>query len=262
MDKLSSQKDHTLVVSLVITAILVMVLINAHDWTSQSTPEPTKVNIDEPLPDFSQHRDVNQKKEAFFNYLRPIIRMENTKIKYDQALLEQIESELEGVKSHHAQAVKRKLDKLAKRYRVEKTKPAEILKVLKRRIDVIPESLVLAQAAKESGWGTSRFATEANNLFGQWCYQKGCGMVPSKRAANARHEVRVFQSPRDSVKSYMRNLNSHYAYSEFRRLRQNMRENAKRLSGKVLAQGLINYSERREDYVKEVVNLIEYNDLE
>jgi len=94
------------------------------------------------------------------------------------------------------------------------------------RVDVVPPSLAIAQAAEESGWGTSRFAVEANAVFGQWTFRKGAGVVPERRDPGKRHEVRSFEGLRQSVSAYMHNLNIHWAYKEFRRVRRELRNSS------------------------------------
>jgi Bax protein len=121
---------------------------------------------------------------------------------------------------------------------------------------------VLAQAANESAWGRSRFATEGNNLFGQWCFSQGCGLIPNGRPEGATYEVAVFDTPLDSIRSYMMNLNSFHAYDELRKIRKERRDQGQMITGKALAEGLINYSTRREEYVKEIQLMIEHNNLE
>ena len=126
----------------------------------------------------------------------------------------------------------------------------------------MPASLALAQAAKESGWGTSRFARAGNNWFGQQCFREGCGHVPVRREADRQHEVARFPSVQAAVDAYMLNLNTHYRYQEFRDLRAQSRGNGNSLKGTELAAGLLAYSERREAYVAEIIDMIEYNELE
>jgi Bax protein len=132
---------------------------------------------------------------------------------------------------------------------------------LLRRVDAIPASLALAQSANESAWGTSRFAKDGSNFFGQWCYDAGCGLVPSKRNAGASHEVAVFDSPEESVASYLLNLNTNRAYTELRSIRASLRARNKEISGEALAAGLRKYSERGDAYVKELRSMIRYDDL-
>lgn len=131
---------------------------------------------------------------------------------------------------------------------------------LLRRVDVIPVKLVLAQAANESAWGTSRFAREGNNLFGQWCFTKGCGMVPIRRAEGASHEVALFTTPAASVRAYMLNLNSGGAYEHFRKIRIGLKRMNKPQSAIVLAAGLEKYSERGRDYVRSIRDMIRGNE--
>jgi Bax protein len=130
---------------------------------------------------------------------------------------------------------------------------------LLEKIDIIPVSLALAQAAKESGWGSSRFAREANNYFGQWCYKKGCGLVPKDRDNDASHEVAHYESVKDSVISYIHNLNTNPAYKKFRELRDQLRQSDKAITGYHLADGLQNYSARGLTYVSEIQALIQNN---
>jgi Bax protein len=137
----------------------------------------------------------------------------------------------------------------------------EVIPLLRRRIDVVPRSLILIQAAKESGWGTSRFALQGNNLFGQRCYASGCGLEPAG-VDDPNFNVATFGSIDESVASYVRNLNTHPQYLEFRRKREALRAEQRRLSGVVLADSLDDYSERGGDYVEEIKTMIVDNDLE
>ena len=132
---------------------------------------------------------------------------------------------------------------------------------LLKRINVIPPSLAMAQGANESAWGTSRFARKANNFFGQWCYKKGCGIVPARRDKGTKHEVRRFSNPQQSVGAYIFNLNTGRVYSLIRKLRVASQANSTNPSGYELAKGLIKYSQRREAYVKEIRSMISYNKL-
>ena len=111
----------------------------------------------------------------------------------------------------------------------------ETIDLLMRRVDTVPESLVLIQAAKESGWGQSRFAREGNALFGQRCYRQGCGLVPGSRASKASFEVESFDTVGESVQSYIRNLNTHERYIAMRRARQQLRERDVEVTGTGLA---------------------------
>jgi Bax protein len=132
---------------------------------------------------------------------------------------------------------------------------------LLQRVDVVPVSLVLAQAAKESAWGRSRFAREGNNLFGEWCFTAGCGMVPRRRESGKTHEVETFPSVRAAVASYIHNLNSHPSYRMLRSIRASLREAGKPLNGLALARGLEAYSAQGSDYVASVRDIIRKNRL-
>jgi Bax protein len=132
---------------------------------------------------------------------------------------------------------------------------------LKKRVDIIPASMALAQAANESGWGTSRFARQGNNYFGQWCFRKGCGIVPSERDDGGKHEVASFESASHSVKSYFRNINTNRAYKSLRETRAQLRSANKTIKGEVLAEDLQHYSERGEKYIEELQKIIRVNGL-
>jgi Bax protein len=124
---------------------------------------------------------------------------------------------------------------------------------------MIPLNLALAQAAKESGWGTSRFAREGNNLYGQRCFTKGCGIVPAGRAEGATHEVRRFDTAAASVQSYIHNLNTNNAYRRFRLMRRLQRLEGKEPDGFILAESLPRYSERRYRYLDEIREMMRVN---
>jgi len=200
---------------------------------------------------------VSQKKLNFFNMMMPHIKVANTEVlEQRQQLLV-----LQQQKSFSPSDLEF-LNKMAKTYRAkESNDPQEVIKQLLFKVNTIPPSLILAQAANESAWGTSRFAKEANNYFGQWCFSKGCGIVPANRNAGAKHEVAKFDSVLGSVKGYIKNLNRHFGYQELRQLRQNAIDNNQPYSGITLAPGLIRYSERGEEYVKEITAMIRYNKL-
>ncbi|MGF2733431.1 glucosaminidase domain-containing protein [Marinobacter sp. DUT-1] len=212
---------------------------------------------DDRLPDFSSYRDTTEKKAAFFSFLYPRIVLANSRILLERSYLLRLEqkTELTGTE-------KQWLGEQAERLKIEAaTGSPEQFKLLKKRLDVIPPSLVLAQAANESAWGTSRFARQGNNLFGQWCFTKGCGLVPKSRVEGASHEVAKFASPYRSVRAYIQNLNRHETYQTLRDVRMQDRRAESPLSGLEMAEGLLGYSERGEEYVKEIRALIHYNNL-
>ena len=129
------------------------------------------------------------------------------------------------------------------------------------RVDVIPPSLAVAQAAEESGWGTSRFALEGRALFGQRTYKTAAGLAPLGRPDGTRFRVKTFTRLMDAVRSYIRNLNTHSAYRRFRVLRGRAREQGGRLDPFELAEGLTSYSERGGDYVNSIKTIIRVNRL-
>lgn len=211
-----------------------------------------------PLPDFSTIQDVKEKKQAFFAYLLPLVQEANSRILAERALAEKWLLEPDNLST----AEQQELQHLLEKYRITTEDPEQQQDLLLRRVNAIPPSLVLAQAANESAWGTSRFAREGNNLFGQWCFSEGCGLIPEGRGDGARHEVRAFANPLKSIESYMRNLNSHPSYRELRELRQQELEQQGYPSGITLSQGLQNYSERGQDYIDEIQQMIEFNQLQ
>lgn len=212
------------------------------------------------LPDFARFQDTTEKKIAFFNFLYPRIVLANSRILMERNYLLELQRTANADGLHISQL--KWLQAQAERLRAtgEPGSPELFVSLLKR-MDVIPPSLVLAQAANESAWGTSRFATQGNNLFGQWCFAKGCGMVPLAREEDAHHEVAVFPSPYQSVRAYLQNLNRHHRYQPLRKLREQSRQSGELLQGPVLAAGLTGYSERGKDYVKDIRILIDYNNL-
>lgn len=213
------------------------------------------------VPDFSNFTDTKEKKKAFFNFLHPIVDEVNSIVLQER---EEAESILSKEADELSNSEQEWLFEAAQAYAIDFETLEDIYlqkEELLSRIDIIPPSLALAQSANESAWGNSRFAQDANNLFGQWCFRKGCGLVPKRRNASASHEVRKFESVQRSVASYIRNINRHNSYSELRKIRQSLRAKRGRFSGKDLAPGLTSYSERREAYVNEVIAMIRSNKL-
>jgi len=211
------------------------------------------------IPDFTSYEAGPARKSEFFSFVRPLVEAENARVLAERRHLLALADQ-----AGYGWLDRIWLDRLAEQYRLdpEEYDTAALVDELLLRVDAVPVSLALAQAAKESGWGTSRFAREGYNLFGEWCYQLGCGLVPRKRGEGRTHSVERFLSPEQSVASYLRNINTHDGYDAFREERARMRAAGKPLSGVHLAGTLGQYSERRQDYVREVRRMIRVNDLE
>ena len=225
---------------------------------SQISSQPSRsFNVNSALPDFSTYKDVKLKKADFFAYMLPRVNKANQQVLEERQWIESLLSQ----GSEFKQAQMNQLLALAEKYKVKVLNPNDIIHELFMRVDTIPASLVLAQAANESAWGTSRFAKQGNNLFGQWCYVKGCGMIPKSRGNNEHHEVASFKDIQQSINSYMRNLNSQASYEDLRALRKEMRQSKQTISGTNLAHGLLKYSTRREAYIEEIQAMIRQNNL-
>lgn len=216
------------------------------------------------LPDFSSIEQTPERKQAFIEMLLPLIEEKNRAVlKTRQSILKLQEHINSG--SQLSSRQEDLLERLRTRYRVSHDiypDTAKALEILLLRADMIPTSMVLAQAAVESGWGTSRFAEEAHNLFGQWCYNPGCGLVPERRPKGARHEVQRFEDVEESLSAYYININTHSAYRELRKLRAQLRDQDGALTGSELIAGLARYSGRGPIYIEELHTLIRVNDLE
>jgi len=212
-----------------------------------------------PAPDFRHFANTQEKKTAFFRYFSDIVNDKNSKLLALRSRVSAI-AQSDSLKTDE----RAWLVEIMAAYgvKLEGKTFADALSELVSRIDEIPRSLVVAQAAMESVWGTSRFAVKGANFFGHWCYQKGCGLVPAQRAENGRHEVRTFDSPAASVDAYFRNINSHRAYAKLRRIRQAARKEDKALDGCALAEGLAHYAEQGLAYVNAIKHLIHSNALE
>lgn len=258
--------------ALVIVIALIAALIMKYRQTSQVEPVDSAPAVEEDafvseLPDFSSITNIDQKKQSFFAFLHHYIDTENQHILKSRAvLLELSEILLIAPDVSPAELSTREqlaLDAIAAEYRLQDSgmSNAELVEELLVRVDVIPVSLALAQAATESAWGTSRFAKQGNNIFGQWCFDEGCGLIPGRRADSASHEVRAFASVEASVTAYFRNLNTNPTYEYLRELRAQMRMQGKALDPMRLAAGLSRYSERGHVYVAEVQDIMRYNDL-
>ncbi|TEU24630.1 MAG: hypothetical protein E3I13_01510 [Gammaproteobacteria bacterium] len=198
-------------------------------------------------PDFEKITDVKERKKAFFDYLLPEVQRQNSEI---------IELR-NSIKSNTIS--KNKLIALKKYYRFKDDTNNE---GLLSSVDIVPASLVLAQAAYESNWGRSRFAKYYHNFFGLWCFKRGCGVVPLRRNKDATHEIARFSSLSKGMAYYMRSINRNSAYDTLRKIRKHKRDTQQPITGVGLAEGLENYAEIGYDYVETVQSIINYNKLE
>lgn len=206
------------------------------------------------LPAGLESMSVDQRKRAFITVVLPVILRQNERILADRKRLLALASAPPDGPRH--QAARSWLAGLAESYRTG----ASVNRLL-ARVDLVPPSLVLAQAAEESGWGTSRFAVLGNALFGQWTHTSGAGLVPRDRAPGATHEIKVFETLGASVSGYTRNLNSHRAYAGLRRLRAELRASGGPIGGYALAGTLESYSRRGPAYVDSLQRIILANGL-
>lgn len=214
-----------------------------------SAPAPV-ASIQASVFDYSKIKNTKEKKQIFFDTLRPIIKNKNQLIENDRQRI------LFAKKHNTDQAW---IESIAKKYSVEWDSKKPDWDRLLTRIDIIPAELAMTQAANESAWGLSRFAQKGNNIFGQWCFKKGCGIVPSKRDKGTKHEVRKFKSINDSIASYMHNINTGRVYAALRNVRASQRAKGEIIDAMKLAVGLEKYSTRRKAYVKEIQSMIRTN---
>ena len=196
--------------------------------------------------------DTKKKRELFIKIVLPLILDENEKILEDRKKLFKILG-----KNFNTVGERVWLKRRFKEYKIDD----QDLSKLKIRMDIIPVSIALAQAANESGWGTSRFALEGNALFGQWTWSKK-GISPKNQDPNSSHKILQFQILKASVKAYKNNLNTHNAYLEFREVRAQLRQENKKITGLDLTKYLKKYSAIGEKYVAILEAIIEKNSLD
>ena len=194
---------------------------------------------------------TKKRKEMFIKIVLPLIVKENNKIRIDRKRLFAILS-----KNSNTDIEKKWLEKKYKQYGV----PSKDLSILKIRMDEVPVSLALAQAAKETGWGTSRFAQEGNALFGQWTWS-GEGLKPKESDKNEGHKVMKFNVLQASVRAYQRNINTHSSYKNFRKARAELRDRGQPLDSIILAEYLDKYAETGDQYVDVLKKIIMQNSL-
>ena len=201
--------------------------------------------------DLDELQSTRLKKETFIKIVLPLIVAENERILADRKKLKTVLK-----KKQTSDLEKQWLRQKLLEYKVKKGNMNELIS----RIDIIPTSIALAQAAKESGWGTSRFALEGNAIFGQWTWSDN-GIAPLNRASDKKHKILKFPILRASVKAYQNNLNTHKSYKNFRDKRATMREKNKDISGLELTETLKNYAQTGSDYIKILNQIIRQNRL-
>jgi len=195
--------------------------------------------------------NTSQKRELFIKIILPLILDENEKITDDRKKLFKMLS-----KNFNTAGERYWLKRRFKEYKIDD----QDLSKLKMRMDIIPVSIALAQAANESGWGTSRFALEGNALFGQWTWSKK-GISPKNKDPDASHKILQFQILKASVRAYKNNLNTHNAYRQFREERAKLREADDKINGLLLTQYLKNYAGIGSKYVEILDSIISNNSL-
>ncbi len=201
--------------------------------------------------DLKKIKSTNKRKETFIKIIMPLILIENEKIIDDRNKLFKILG-----KQSNTMGEKVWLKRRFKDYDIK----GEDISELKLRMDIVPTSIAIAQAAKESGWGTSRFALEGNAMYGQWTWD-GDGIEPSQKDKKQEHKILKFPKLQSSVSAYMKNLNTHRGYSEFRKERSKIREKNKTVNGIDLVEYLYNYAQTGSEYVKTLKKIIQQNDL-
>lgn len=202
--------------------------------------------------------DTNEAKNYFFNHMYEIIAKENNKIKDERHFVkEMLSSNILNIDFDSANF--RELLEIKQKYKI---KNIYTLEEYLKKIDIIPPSLAIAQAAAESAWGKSRFVRDANNIFGHWTYDSEIGLLPKKRSLGSSHFIRIFKNIKESTYSYMLNLNRNLAYKSFQEKRHEQRKKGLKPDGLTLSQTMLNYSGIAQDYLVLLENLILSNNLQ
>lgn len=211
------------------------------------------------FPDeFYEINDVVETKNYFLNHLYIFIAKENNNIKNDRSFVKNILTS-NILKIDFDSALFHRLLELKQKYKI---KNIFTLQEYLKKIDIIPPSMALAQAAIESAWGKSRFIKDANNIFGHWTYNPKIGIIPKRRNIGASHFIRVFKNLEESTTNYMLNINRNFAYKSFQEKRYEQRLNNEQLDGLTLSQMMLNYSGIAQDYLENLKDLIQINDLQ
>lgn len=227
-----------------------------YTWPPQGAVPPYAIQS---LPYGFNTLDPEEKKTVFFRALLPIVLAENLRIWNQRVfLLQQFGNGRVDPQSDAGQ----ELASIAEQYKVNgDLNDPKVRDALLSRVDIVPVALVLAQAAQESGWGTSRFALEGNNLFGIWTWDTDQGSVPVDRPGDADHLVRIYPDVQTSVRAYLHNINVGFAYVDFRTLRAQMRATGKPLDALALAGALNRYSITGSTYIENIRTMIRSNEL-
>ena len=252
--------------------------LQAENWWGESlraeqleVPRAVITGINPRWRQTAQQLIVADKKEVFYRFMLPLVVLANELVMDRRASLEDgrekvqrgVELSSDELEQLRDGAVLLRILSRDDADALPSTGAAvlEVIDAALYRLDVIPAGLVLGQAAYESGYGTSRFAVEGNALFGQWTFG-GDGLVPEhQRRQLGDHRIASYDWPFDSVRGYFLNLSSHPAYEDFRRLRAELRARGEPLSSLTLADGLIRYSERGQEYVDTLKGMIRVNGL-
>ncbi len=214
-------------------------------------------------PNFQHITDIKVRKQSFIDYMLPFIYQVQKTVLNQRKSLEKIQIKLNQNQSLSKPETKFITD-LCQQYKVDfnQSNLLQVVNDLLTKVNTIPISMVLAQSALETGWGTSRFSVEGNNYFGQHCFTRGCGIVPKQRATGAINEVQTFDSPLGSVQSYFNLLNTGSKFEEFRKLRAQLTAQGKDLTGKYLVKTLVHYSElKNNEYENRLLATMDCNNL-
>lgn len=249
----------TIATFLIFTAILFC--FNKHEKSglkpaSQIDSQYSYTASNSQIPNFSQITDISKKKKLFFNFMRPAVEAENAKIMFKRRRLIKLFN-----KKYYSRNNIEEIKEIATEYKISDfdITNSNIKEKLLSRVDIIPVSLALVQSANETAWGTSRFARLGNNMFGEWSFKKGEGIIPERRDSGATHEVAKFPNINKSVSSYMQNLNTGKSYASLRKIRQEMRGENREPAAINLANGLTKYSSLGQKYVSIISSMLKSN---
>lgn len=247
---------------LTLGSLLSSASVSASAQREESPPSAAEAGTKNPTPDFQSIKDISIRKQAFIRHIANQAR----------PLLHKLEKERTILLSHYLRY--RSGDPLSaeeQQWVLGIAKSRNLTKfdsddeatwvALIKRTDVVPLSLLIAQGAIESAWGTSRFAREGNNYFGIWCSRPGCGMVPTQRAEGATHEVESYPTTQAAIEKYLLILNTRSAFEEFRKLRYQQRINLLTPSGTFVLNGLGLYAKNGEEYMALLEKIIHQNQL-